>query len=186
MREKPMYVNLSAAPVALVTPFPVTVTSTVPTPGGEVAVIVVADVTVTAGAAVVPNFTVSPVAKLVPVILISVPPAALPEVGVIDVTEGGVGTYVNLSAAPVALVTPFPVTVTSTVPTPGGEVAVIVVADVTVTAGAAVVPNFTVSPVAKLVPVILTAIPPAALPEVGVRAVTAGCGMSEKIAAVAV
>jgi hypothetical protein len=63
-------VNWSAVLVALVPPGPVTVTSTVPLPLGEVAVQVVAVLQLTPVAAVDPKLTpVAPV-KLVPVIVI--------------------------------------------------------------------------------------------------------------------
>ena len=65
-------------------------------------------------------------------------------------------------------------TVTSTVPVPAGEVAVIDVPETTVTPVAAVAPNLTVSPDANPVPVIVTDVPPAALPLVGLTADTAG------------
>jgi hypothetical protein len=75
--------------------------------------------------------------------------------------------YVNSSEGLIALVPAGPVTVTSTVP-PGVETlsaganAVIDVAEVIVTPVAATPPKVTVSPEAKLVPVIVTAVPPPA------------------------
>ncbi len=66
------------------------------------------------------------------------------------------------------------VTVTSTVPVPAGAVAVIGVALLTVKVVAATVPNLTpVAPV-KLVPVMVTEVPPAVDPEVGLMPVTVG------------
>ena len=66
----------------------VTLTSTVPVPAGDVAVIEVAETTVTPVAGVAPNCTeVAPV-KLVPVIVTVVLPAVGPAVGEIDVTVG--------------------------------------------------------------------------------------------------
>jgi hypothetical protein len=62
---------------------------------------------------------------------------------------------------------PFTVTVTVTAPAPAGVVAVIVVPFTTTTLVAAVAPNFTVAPAAKFVPVIVTAVPPAAGPLFG-------------------
>jgi hypothetical protein len=68
----------------------VTVTVTAPAlPAGVVAVIVVAFTTVTFVAAVLPNFTVAPAAKFVPVIVTTVPPAAGPLFGLTLVTVGG-------------------------------------------------------------------------------------------------
>ena len=69
---------------------------------------------------------------------------------------------------------PAVVTVTSTVPAPAGEVAVIEVALFTVTLVAAVAPNFTVAALVKFVPVMLTAVPPAVGPLVGAMLVTVG------------
>ena len=60
------------------------------------------------------------------------------------------------------------VTLTVTAPAvPAGVVAVICVALTTTTLVAVVVPNVTVAPVAKFVPVIVTAVPPAAGPLFG-------------------
>jgi hypothetical protein len=64
--------------------------------------------------------------------------------------------------------------VTSTAPDPAGDVAVIDVAEATVTADAALPPNETVSPAAKPDPVIVTAVPPDAGPDAGETPPTAG------------
>ena len=72
----------------------------------------------------------------------------------------------------------FTVTVTVTAPAPpAGVVAVIEVLLTTTTLVAAVLPNFTVAPVAKLVPVIVIAVPPAAGPSFGVTLLTVGATM---------
>jgi hypothetical protein len=65
------------------------VTSTVPVPAGDVAVIEVAELTVKAVALVAPNFTAVAPVKAVPVIVTDVPPATGPVVGEIEVTVGG-------------------------------------------------------------------------------------------------
>jgi hypothetical protein len=67
------------------------------------------------------------------------------------------------------------VTLTSTVPAAwAGEVVVILVLETTVKEAAAVVPKFTdVAPV-KLVPVMVTGVPPAIGPDVGETALTVG------------
>lgn len=66
-------------------------------------------------------------------------------------------------------------TVTATAPmVPDGVVAVIDVAPTTTTLVAAAVPNVTVAPVAKLVPVMVTAVPPAVAPTFGDTLVTDG------------
>jgi hypothetical protein len=82
-------VNWSAELVALVPPVVVTVTLTVPADSaGEVATIDVDELTVTAVAVTVPNITVAPEAKLVPVMVTEVPPVVGPEVGLMPVTVG--------------------------------------------------------------------------------------------------
>ena len=66
------------------------------------------------------------------------------------------------------------VTVTLTVPLPAGEVALMEVAELTVKVEAGVLPNLTdVAPV-RFVPVMVTAVPPAAGPELGEMPVIAG------------
>jgi len=67
------------------------------------------------------------------------------------------------------------VTVTGTVPLAcAGVSAVIVVALTTVTVDAGAPPMVTTAPVAKFVPVIVTAVPPRVAPEPGVTRVTVG------------
>ena len=69
------------------------------------------------------------------------------------------------------------VTVTVTVPTaPAGDVAEMVVLFSTVTLVAALVPNVTMAPAAKLVPVMVTAVPPLVGPVLGPIPVTVGVG----------
>ena len=76
-----------------------------------------------------------------------------------------------------ALVPPGVVTVTSTAPAlPAGDVAVIDVALLTVNEVAAVAPNFTAVAPVKLVPVMVTLVPPAVGPLVGLTPVTVGAG----------
>ena len=80
----------------------------------------------------------------------------------------------NWSAALVVEVPPPVVTVTSTVPVPAGAGTVIEVVELTVAGDAALFPNFTAVTPLKLVPVIVTDVPPAVGPEVGDTAVTVG------------
>ena len=81
----------------------------------------------------------------------------------------------NWSEEEVALVPPVVTTVILTVPADSaGEVAVIDVAEFTVTAVAATEPNITVASVAKPVPVMVTVVAPVVGPEVGEMAVTLG------------
>ena len=153
----------------------VTVTVTVPAlPAGVVAVIVVLLVTTTFVAAALPNVTVAPDAKFVPVIVTAVPPARAPPFGDMLVTVGG-ATYMN-ALVRLPLWDPT-VTATVTVPAlPAGEVAVIVVLFTTTTLVAATPPNVTVAPEAKFVPVMVTAVPPAVGPLFGDTFVTVGAG----------
>jgi hypothetical protein len=70
------------------------------------------------------------------------------------------------------------VTVTVAAPAlPAGVVAVILVLLTTTTFVAAVAPNVTVAPAAKFVPVMVTAVPPAARPLFGVTLLTVGGAM---------
>ena len=168
--------NWSAAEVADVPPVVVPVTSTVPRPAGEVAVIEVAEFTVKLVALVAPNLTAVAPVKLVPVTVTEVPPAVGPAVGDIALTVG-TPMKVNWSAADVADVPPAVVTVISTVPVPAGEVAVMEVAELTVKPAAFVAPNFTAVAPVKLVPVIVTLVPPATGPDVGEIEVTVGAAI---------
>ena len=63
---------------------------------------------------------------------------------------------------------------TSTVPEPAGDVAVMVVALLTVKFVAAVPPKATAVAPVKLVPLMLTVVPPTAAPVLGERALTVG------------
>ena len=74
--------------VAVVPPAVVTVTFTVPTPAGDVAFNCVPFTKVTDVLALVPNFTVEALVKLVPVMVTLVPPDAGPTIGLINVTVG--------------------------------------------------------------------------------------------------
>jgi hypothetical protein len=145
-------------------------------PAGVEAVMVVLLTTTTLVAAVLPQVTVAPVTKLVPVMVIAVPPAVDPVLGETLVTVGA-GAYVN-PLARLALRPLLLVTVTAAVPAlPAGVVAVMVVALTTVTLVAAVLPKVTVAPAAKLVPVMVTAVPPASGPPLGEMLVTVGGAM---------
>jgi hypothetical protein len=152
----------------------VTVTVTAPALlAGVVAVIDVLLTTTTFVAAVLPNFTVAPETKFVPVIVTAVPPATGPLAGDMPVTVGATA-YVNPFAR-LPLCDPTFVTVTVTAPAaPAGVVAVIDVLLTTTTFVAAAPPNVTVAPEAKFVPVIVTAVPPAVVPLFGDTLVTVG------------
>ena len=134
--------------------------------------IVVLFTTTTFVAAALPNFTVAPETKFVPVIVTEAPPAVDPVFGPTLLTVGG-ATYVNpFTRFPLCAPT---VTVTATAPAlPAGVAAVIVVLFVTTTFVAAALPNVTVAPDAKFVPVIVTAVPPAVDPVFGLTLLTVG------------
>ena len=152
----------------------VTVTSAMPAPAGEVAVICVGLTTEKLAAGVAPKLTALAPVKSVPVIVTLVPPAAGPDDGLTPVTVGG-GTNVNRSAELVALVPPGVVTLTSCAPAlPAGETAMICVAETGVTTAAFDPPNLTALGLSRFVPVIVTAVPPSVGPEVGLTPVTVG------------
>jgi hypothetical protein len=167
---------LSAHDVADVPTGVVTVTSTVvlAVPAGDIAVILVSLTTVKLVAGFEPNFTAVAPIKPEPVMVTEVPPDVWPDCGEIPVTCGEAAAYVNLSAGDVADVPPEVVTVTSTIPVPAGDFAVILVVLTIFTSVAGVMPNFTVVPVPKLFPVMVTVVPPAVEPEVGEMPVTVG------------
>jgi hypothetical protein len=73
-------------------------------------------------------------------------------------------------------VQPEELTVSSTVPTPPGEVAVIWVALLTVKEPAAVLPNLTAVAPEKLLPLMVTLVPPDDGPVFGLTLVTVGAG----------
>src|SRR5215207_8254301 len=135
------------------------------------AVIVVLLVTITPVAALPPTVTVAPAANPVPEIVIEVPPAAGPDVGLTPVTVGAVGAgavYVKPWAR-VAVWLSELVTITSTTPAVCAPVvAVIVLLLVTATFVAAVPPRETVAPDRMPLPEIVTEVPPAVGPEFGV------------------
>ncbi len=156
-----------------------TVTLTAPAePAGAVTVNEVADADVTV-AALDPKSTVSPDAVAlnpVPVMVTEFPPTVEPLVGLIDVIAGGGVTYVYVAAFDVP---PAVVTVTLAAPAePAGVVTVSDVAEAAVTV-ALELPNATASPDAVAlnpVPVIVTVVPPAVVPLVGLIDVIAGTG----------
>ena len=154
----------------------VTLMSTVPRDsGGEVAVTEVGLSTVKVVAATVPNLTPVTPTKLVPVMVTDVPPTEGPELGLTAVTVGGVTTNVNQSAGALSADVPSGVvTVTSTVPVAAGATAVIWLALFTVKLCAGAVPKLTAVVPVKLIPEIVTEVPPWVDPELGLTAVTVG------------
>jgi len=129
--------------------------------------------TTTFVAAAVPNVTVAPDAKFVPLIVTAVPPAVVPLFGETLLTVG-ITTYVNPFVRE-PLCAPGFVTVTVAAPAlPAGVVAVICVLLATTTFVAAAVPNVTLAPEAKFVPMIVTAVPPVVEPLFGDTLLTVG------------
>src|SRR2546425_480044 len=148
---------------------------------GVVALSCVALTKLTPVATAPPTVTVAVASKLVPLIVIAVPPPVGPEGGLTPVAVGAGGggaTYVNWSAGLVTLDWPFTVTITSATPAAcAGVVALICVALTTVTPVAGVPPTVTVAVASKPVPVIVIAVPPANGPEVGLTALMVGGAM---------
>ena len=164
--------NWSEPEVVDVPPAVATVTSTVEADSaGEETVSDVAELRVTPVPATVPNFTAVTPVKLVPVTVTVVPPEVGPDEGLTTVTVGA-ATYVYLSLMDVADVPPAALTVTSTVPVPVGALAVICVALFTMKVVAGFEPKATALTAVKLVPVIVTEVPPAVGPDEGLTAVT--------------
>jgi hypothetical protein len=81
---------------------------------------------------------------------------------------------VNLSAVTIAEVPPAVFTLTATVPEPFGDLAVISVSETTLMMVPLVCPKSTPVAPLKLLPVMVTAVPPAARPEEGEILVTDG------------
>jgi hypothetical protein len=85
---------------------------------------------------------------------------------------------VNWSAEEVAEMPPGVVTVMSTVPAvPAGLVALIWLAELTVKLEAALLPKSTAVAPLRLVPVMVTTVPPMLVPEVGLMPLTTGAGL---------
>ena len=168
----------SAADVTEVPTVVVTVTSTVDgndTVPGAVAVMVFPSTTMTLVAGVAPKFTVAPATKLVPEIVTVLPPPESPCVGLRPVTVGKSAKVYWSAGALIGEVPPAVVTLTSTVPAAcAGVVTVIEVAETTLMLVPAAPPKSTVAPEMKCVPVMVTDVPPAELPEIGLTAVTVG------------
>ena len=124
----------------------------------------------------VPPPTVTEVAldRLVPTMVTEVPPAVVPEVGESKVYVGAGTTYVN--ALPAVTEPPAVVITTSLAPAlPDGVVMVIAVA-VLLEMVAVLPPTVTEVALERLVPVIVTEVPPAVVPEVGESKVYVGAG----------
>ena len=118
-------------------------------------------------AATPPTLTVAPLAKLVPVSVIVVPPAVEPDAGEMLPMVGG-GSATNVKAEARVLDRPSIVTVTSAAPAARAPVVawiVVLLTNFTLVAGTP--PIVTVAPSAKLAPLTVTGVPPAVGPDVG-------------------
>ena len=144
-------------------------------PAGVTAVTLVDETTTTLVAATPPTVTLVAPVKLVPVIVIAVPPAVEPVAGETEEIVGG-ATNVNASAA---LAAPYGVvTATLTAPrVPAGVTAVTLVDETTTTLVAATPPTVTLVAPVKLAPVIVIAVPPAVEPVAGETEEMAGSGV---------
>lgn len=152
------------------------VTSTLATPGlpaGMVQLRLVLLIAVTSVAGTPPNVTLLTAVRFVPVIVTVLPPTVTPLYGAMAVTVGGVSA--KLKSALGALVPPGVVTCTLAVPPlPLGVVHVMLVLFTTVTPVAAAPPMLTPVAPEKLLPVIVTLVPPFAVPLVGEMLLTMG------------
>ena len=151
------------------------------TVAGDTTVIDVGELTTTEVPLSVPNLTVAPVTKPVPVIVTLVPPTVLPDVVPRLLTVGTVAVYAKSSAVPtVELEPPVVVTWMFAVPTVtvAGVVMVIDVAELTVTLapGTELAPTVTVAVDRKPVPVMVTLVPPVVAPVLGLSSDTVGAG----------
>ena len=152
---------MSATTIAEVPTTAVTRISTTPTmPAGETAVIWVELLTVKLDALTDPNITADTSTKFVPVMTTPVPPLVEPVDGPISTTVTAL-VYVNRSDATTAEVPPEAVTRISTTPAiPAGDVAMMLLALLTVKLAALTDPNITADTSTKFVPVMTTPVPP--------------------------
>jgi len=128
-------------------------------------VMLVDETTTTLVAATPPTVTLVAPVKLVPVIVIAVPPAVEPVAGETEEIVGG-AKYVNALAS--VAVPPIVVTPTVLGPTvPIGVTAVIVVGSSTTTFVAATPPTVTLSAPVRNVPLIVIGVPPLVDPTLG-------------------
>ena len=165
------------APLLVAVP-PAVVTATLCAPAvpvGVTAVMLVALTTTTLVAALPPTVTLVAPVKLVPVMVIEVPPNVVPDVGETLVIVGNGTTYVN--ALLLLAVPPAVVTATLLTPAvPAGVLAVTEVLDTTTMFVAAMPPTVTLVAPVKLVPVMVIEVPPNVVPDVGETLVMVGTG----------
>ena len=144
-------------------------------PAGVTAVIEVASTTTTLVAATPPIVTLLAPVKVVPVMVIAVPPAVIPLDGLTLAIVGAGATNVNaFSSVAVAFTV---VTAIFCAPAiPAGVTAVINVSLRTTTLVAATPPTVTLLALSKFVPAIVIAVPPKVDPEVGEILAMVGAG----------
>ena len=172
-------VNWSADEVGEVPTFEVTVTSMVPADSaGETAIIDVSELIVKYVAATVPNETPVTLVKLVPVMVIVVPPPVGPVDALRFVTTGTPGVAnVYWSLEETADVPSGVVTVMSTSPTEcAGETAVMEVGEFKTNEAPGTPPKLTAEAPKKFEPLIVMEVPPAVVPLVLSRPVMTGAG----------
>ena len=127
-------------------------------------------------AATLPKWTAVAPVRFAPVIVTFVPPPGGPKAGVILVTAGGGAMTVKRVLGPGLLVPKLEVTVTVTMPFgSAGAMAVMLESEFT-TMVAGTAPKSTAKAPVKLLPVMVTDVPPAPDPFLGEMAVTTGGG----------
>ena len=146
-----------------------------PDPEGDAATTSLSEITFMLVAALEPKWIALAPENPLPFTATRVPPTCVPELGLRPVTTGAVGlVYVKRSALERRLVPKGVVTVTSTLPSPFGDTAVIELAELTTKLAAGVLPkSIAVAPV-NSEPEMLTLVPPADDPLGGLTEVTVG------------
>ena len=169
---------MNALLLLAVPPAVVTVTSFSPAlPAGVIAVMEVALTTITLVAETPPTFTLVAPVKLVPLMVIEVPPNVVPDVGLTLVIVGNGTTYVNTLFN--EIVPPGVVTETFLAPAvEAGVTAVILPALTTTTLVAAMPPTITLVAPVKLVPVMVMDVPPKIVPDFGLTLASVGDGVT--------
>ena len=145
----------------------VTVTVTEPAAWAVVVPVIAVELIVDTVRAEPPNDTVAPEANPVPATVTDVPPAIAPVFGVTPVTVGAGATYVK-QPEQVALCASGFVTTTLTGPAAREVVVPVIAVGLVVPTVNEAPPNATVAPVWKPVPAIVTDVPPAVGPLLGV------------------
>src|SRR5437867_1292410 len=153
----------------------VTATLTAPAACAVVVPVMLAALIVETVSAEPPNETVAPLWKSLPAIVTDVPPAVTPLLGVTELTIGAGATYVK-QPVQVPLCVSGLVTTTFTAPAACAVVVPVMLVALTVETASAEPPNETVAPLWKSLPAIVTDVPPAVTPLLGVTELTIGAG----------